>query len=483
MSDPSPSVFIAFLPEWLLLAGVLALFALTLARGKVRAARRVSLITAGAFVVAVFATLNVEAELFEGAYRVDLFSQWLKLVFGLGYLACVLIGRELTDIRSDIRAEYYFLLATAVVGFVLLCGSVDLITLVVALELSSFATFLLIAMRRETSSQRMQMESTVKYMMFGIGASGLMLFGMAYLYGLTGTTNLPLLVERLQPILHTPLALTGLFLTLAAFFYKLAVFPFHFWTPDVYEGASHETTAIIASLPKLAAVLLMVRFVGGVGEGVPMLALLFAVLAVVSMFYGNLLALAQSDLKRLLGFSAIAHAGYTLVGLVTLTDSGYTASLYYVTGYLFMVLACFTVITRVADEGANLPIASLAGLHKRSPLLALTLLCGVFSLAGIPPFVGFMGKFAILTSAFEAGYVWLVLLVLLNAVVAIYYYLRILHAAYFADVPEGVSTAAITLDPASRMLCVGLIVVIVGLGIAPGAFLDLIATSLASVLR
>jgi NADH-quinone oxidoreductase subunit N len=478
MPEASPSVLIAFLPEWLLLAGVLALFVLTLAKDKVRTAHRVSLITAGVFILATVATLHVEADLFDGAYRVDLFSQWLKLVFGLGYLICVLIGRELRDIRGDIRAEYYFLFATAMVGFVLLCSSVDLITLVVALELSSFSTFLLIAMRCEKSNQRMQMESTVKYMMFGIGASGLMLFGMAYLYGLTGTTHLPSLVEGIQGLLHTPLVLTGLFLTLAAFFYKLAVFPFHFWTPDVYEGASHETTAIVASLPKLAAILLMLRFIGGLGDGTPMLALLFAVLAVGSMFYGNLLALAQTDFKRLLGFSAIAHAGYTMVGLATLGSSGYTAALYYLTGYLFMVFACFAVITRVAEGGANLPIANLAGLHKRSPLLALTLLCGIFSLAGIPPFVGFMGKFAILTSAFAAGYLWLVLLVLLNAVIAIYYYLKIIYAAYFAEVPEGVAITPIQLNWSSRLLCLGLIVLIVGLGLVPGVFLEVIANSL-----
>lgn len=470
----------AFLPEGVLLLGILVLFGLTLGSNRVRAARLVSMTTALAVMLAIAATAGTEAVLFDGAYRVDAFSQWLKFVFAIGYLACVLIGYNLKDIRVEIRPEYFFLLSTSVSGCILLAGSIDLIALVVSLELASFPLFLLIAMRREGHGQRAQMESAVKYMMFGVGASGLMLFGMGYLYGLTGTTSLPLLMERLQPVLHTPLAITGITLTLAAFFYKLAVFPFHFWSPDVYQGASNETTAIVASLPKLAAVLLLVRFAGMANPNAHTLAAIFASLAVGSMFYGNLLALAQTDFKRLLGFSAIAHAGYTLIGLVALEEAGFTAALYYITGYLFMALACFTVIARVSRDGANLPISGLAGLHKRSPLLAATLLVGVFSLAGIPPFVGFMGKFSLLTAALQQGFLWLVLLAVLNTVIAVYYYLRVVHAAFFTEPSGSADTSPIHLEPATRVLCLLLIVFIVGLGIAPGLFLETIAASLSS---
>ncbi len=482
MPAESPSLFIAFLPEWILLLGTLGLFLISLGNGRTKAAWVLSIATALAAAISVGLTFRTEAVLFDGAYRVDGFSQWLKLAFALGYLGCVLIGHHLKDIRGDIRPEYYFLLATAVLGFFLLAGSNELVTLVVALELSSFPLFILIAMRREANGQRSQMESAIKYMMFGVAARGVMLFGMGYLYGLTGTTSIPLLVERLQPILHTPLAIAGLTLTLAAFFYKLAVFPFHFWTPDVYQGASNETTAVIASLPKLAAVLLMLRFAGGATPEAHTLAMIFAVLAVASMFYGNLLALAQTDLKRLLGFSAIAHAGYTLLGLVALHPIGFTAALYYATGYLFMVLACFTVITRVSRDGANLPIHSLAGLHHRSPLLALTLLVGIFSLAGIPPFVGFMGKFSLLSSALEQGFLWLVLLAVLNTVIAAYYYLRVIHATFFKDPEPSADTSPISLNLPTRLLCLGLIAIVAGLGILPGAFLETISTSLTSIL-
>lgn len=481
MPDAQPSVFFAFLPEWIMLAGVFALFGVALMRERVDAARWLSLATGVGAALAVLSTFRVEAVLFDGAYRVDLFSQWLKLVFALGYIGCVLIGGNLKDIRGDVRPEYFFLLATSVLGLILLAGSVDLITLVVALELSSFPLFILIAMRREKTGQRSQMESAVKYMMFGIAASGLMLFGMGYLFGLTGTTSLPLLVERIQPVIHTPLAIAGISLTLAAFFYKLAVFPFHFWTPDVYQGASNETTAIVGSLPKLAAVLLMVRFAGAADPGVQTLAVIFAVLAVGSMFYGNLLALAQTDFKRLLGFSAIAHAGYTLIGIVALEGAGFTAALYYATGYLFMILACFTVITRVSRDGANLAISDLAGLHKRSPLLAATLLVGIFSLAGIPPFVGFMGKFALLTAGLQQGFLWLVLLAVFNTVIAVYYYLRVVHAAFFTEALGDVEPSPLRLDPATVVLCVILIAAITGLGLFPGFFLDTVNASLSSL--
>ncbi|MCC5835380.1 MAG: NADH-quinone oxidoreductase subunit N [Opitutales bacterium] len=478
MSDNEVSILIAFLPEWLLLLGALTLFTLTLSNLPLRIAHRVSIATAAAVALASVFSFGVETVLFDGAYQVDAYSQWLKLVFALGYLACVLIADQLKDIRGDVRPEYYFLLSTSILGFVLLASSIDLITLVVALELSSFPLFILIAMRREANGQRSQMESAVKYMMFGIGATGVMLFGMAYLYGLTGTTSLPLLIENLQPVLHRPLAIAGLAMTMAAFFYKLAVFPFHFWTPDVYQGASNGTTAILASIPKVAAVLVLVRFASAAEPGAPVLALVLAVLAIGSMCYGNLLALVQSDFKRLLGFSAIAHAGYTLLGLVALSDRGFTAALYYTTGYLFMILACFVVITRVSRDGANLPISALAGLYRRSPLLAWTLLVAVFSLAGIPPMVGFMGKFSLLSAALEQGYLWLVLIAVVNTVIAVYYYLNVIRCAFFAEPEADTADSVIILDWPIRVLCVALIAVIIGLGILPGSFLEMVSASL-----
>jgi NADH-quinone oxidoreductase subunit N len=196
------------------------------------------------------------------------------------------------------------------------------------------------------------------------------------------------------------------------------------------------------------------------------------------MFYGNLLALTQKDLKRLLGFSGIAHAGYALIGFVVLEPSGYTAALYYIVGYLFMVVACFVVIARVSADGANVPIEALAGLHRRSPLLALTLLCGVFALAGVPPFVGFTGKLTLLTAALGKGHLTLVILAVINSAIAVYYYLCIVQEAFFRD---GGDQPVIAMDWPTRSLCVALIVGLVALGVAPARFLDAVSASLAFI--
>ena len=224
-------------------------------------ARLAAFITAVLTIAATAISFNQEATLFDGAYRVDLFSQILKLAFASGLAILVLLHGNLTDIREDVKAEYYLFLSLSVSGLMMLVSSVELITLVVSLELSAFPLYLMIPMRREREGQRVQMESAIKYMMFGIAANGIMLFGMSYLFGLTGTTHLQKLLPALQPVLHTPLAIAGLALTFAGLYYKLAIFPFHFWTPDVYQGASNETASLIASLPKIGGVAVLVRLV------------------------------------------------------------------------------------------------------------------------------------------------------------------------------------------------------------------------------
>jgi NADH-quinone oxidoreductase subunit N len=197
------------------------------------------------------------------------------------------------------------------------------------------------------------------------------------------------------------------------------------------------------------------------------------------MFYGNLIALGQTDFKRLLGFSGIAHAGYAVVGFVTLSEPGYAAALYYISGYVLMVLACFVVISRVSRDGTNVAIEELAGLHRRSPLLAATLIVGVFGLAGIPPFVGFFGKLSLLTAALAKGHLLLVIITMINAAIAIYYYLRVVREAVFGDPKE--AAAPIVLDGSTRALCVLLIVAIVALGVAPSVVIDALSRSLAGV--
>ena len=468
----------AFLPELVLLLGALALFFVCLGDSLVTRAKTVALATALAALLASAFCLGQQATLFDGAYRVDLFSQSLKVVFAFGFVLILLLSGRLEDIRSDVKPEYYLFLTVSVIGLVMLVSCVDLIALVVALEVSAFPLYLLIPMRRERQGQRSQMESAIKYIMFGVAANGVMFFGMSYLFGLTGTTSLTTMLPKLQPVVHSPMAIAGLSMMFCGLYYKLAIFPFHFWTPDVYQGASNETAGLVASLPKIGGIAVLVRFVSLASPSNQTIATLLAILAAGSMCYGNLIALIQKDFKRLLGFSGIAHAGYALLGFVALDQAGYSAALYYIVGYLLMVLACFVVICKVSRDGSNIAIGELAGLHRRSPLLAVTLAVGVFALAGIPPFVGFMGKLGLLSAALSKGYLALVILAVVNAAIAVYYYLGVIRESWFRD-PGNLPV--IQLDWPTRALCVVLMAGILALGVAPGRVLDTISTSVAQM--
>ncbi len=472
--------YLAFLPELTLLLGALGLFFVCLGEGRVTQARTLALGIAALATVTCLFSLHREAVLFDGAYRVDLFSQFLKLIFCFGFIIVLLISGDLGDIRRDIRAEYYLFLTLSVSGLAMLVSCIDIITLIVALELSSFPLYFLIAMRTERAGQRSQMESAIKYIMFGVAANGVMFFGMSYLFGMTGTTSLPAMMLKLQPIMQTPLVIAGLAMTFAGLYFKLAVFPFHFWTPDVYQGASNETASMVASLPKIGAVAVLVRLVALASPNHEIIALILGILAVASMFYGNLIALMQKDLKRLLGFSAIAHAGYALMGFVALDQDGFSAAIYYIIGYLFMVLACFVVVCKVSRDGTNVSIEELAGLHRRAPLLALTLGVGIFALAGIPPFVGFMAKLSLLSAALAKGYLVLVVIAVINTAIAIYYYLGVIREAWFRDAPA--DAAPIPLNWSTRTVCVLLMGAILALGIVPARVVSTVSNSVASVL-
>ncbi|HZR20966.1 MAG TPA: NADH-quinone oxidoreductase subunit N [Verrucomicrobiae bacterium] len=467
---------LTFLPELALLLGALVSFFVCLGESRTRLAKTVALVTALAAILASLLCLGQDATLFDGAYRVDLFSQSLKLVFACGLELILLLSGGLEDIRAEVKPEYFLFLIISVTGLTMLVSCVDLITLVVALEVSAFPLYLLIPMRREREGQRNQMESAIKYIMFGVAANGIMFFGMSYLFGLTGTTSLTVMWPKLQPLIHSPVAIAGLAMMLCGLYYKLAIFPFHFWTPDVYQGAANETASLIASLPKLGGIAVFVRFVSLASPDNHSVATLLAILAAGSMFYGNLIALLQKDFKRLLGFSGIAHAGYALLGFVALDQVGFSAAIYYMTGYLLMVLACFVVICKVSPDGTNVSIEQLAGLHRRAPLLAVTLAVGVFALAGLPPFVGFMGKLTLLSAALSKGYLALVIIAVINAAIAVYYYLGVIRESWFRDPAD---LTPIQLDWSTKALCVFLICGIVALGVAPSRVLGTISTSVA----
>lgn len=470
---------ILFAPELFLLLGCLALFFLSTGSVSGRTARSTAIgIALGTTLLTLFC-LGQEGFLFYDAYKVDLFSQFLKLFIAMGLAVVLLFSSELKGIDEEVRPEYYLFLMLSTLGLVLLVSCVELLTLFIALELSSYALYLLVPLRDDRGGLRLQMEAAIKYILFGVVATGIMLFGMSYIFGLTGTTYFVTLVPAMQQMMASPVALVAILMFMGGLFFKLAVFPFHFWVPDVYQGASNETTAFIASVPKIAAVAVLIRIASLATPDGQALVTMLAILAAGSMLYGNLSALVQTDIKRMLGFSGIAHAGYVLLGLVTLQESGYAVSLYYIIGYLVMTLAGFLVICKVSRQGENLLIEDLGGLHRRAPLLALTLAVSMFAMAGLPPFVGFMGKFMLLTGAYKAGHLALVIIAAINTAISIYYYLSVVRVAYTSN---GEDRPAVAVDTMTRVVSVALVVIIIVLGLAPNQLVELATEAVRTIL-
>lgn len=464
-----------FLPELALLGSGLILFLVSLGKTDVGKTRMIAIILGTVIFAATLASCKEQGTLFFDAYKVDLYSQVFKILIAAALLVVLIVGRNLKDIKNTVHPEYYLFMFISVLGLMMLVSSVELLAIFVALELSSFAVYIMVPMRDDAGNYRFQTEAGIKYLLFGVTATGFMIFGMSYMFGLTGSTQLDVVMERLSHMYTQPAAIIAILFVLAGFFYKLALFPFHFWVPDVYQGAANETTTFIASVPKLAAVALLVRLVGMVnGEG-QIIVTIFMVCAILSMFYGNLSALVQTDLKRMLGFSGIAHAGFILLGLLTFQQSGYANALYYIIGYVVMNLACFLVICAISKDGENPQISDLNGLHKRSPLMALTMAIALFALAGIPPFVGFMGKFMLLAGALKQGYLLLVILAAINTAIAIFYYLSVVRVTFCSDPDQDahhISSSALT-----NATSVVLLTIIVIMGIVPQPFIDFASTT------
>jgi len=469
-----------FIPELFLLFGSLLIFLQTLGKSDdSRYVRNTAILVAVINFITCFISLGLEGTLFFGAYKIDLFSQFLKMIMAGGLCILLLFCRTLKDINEEIRKEYYLFLLLSVLGLEMLVSSVELLAIFISLELSSFCLYLLVPMRSDLGGLRTQMEAGIKYILFGVVATGIMLFGMSYLFGLTGTTYLHELAPRIYDLGATPAVIVGLAMVMCGFFFKLGVFPFHFWLPDIYEGSSNETTAFISSLPKIGAVALLIRIAYLAAPTGETIATMLMILAIFSMFYGNLLALVQKDIKRMLGFSGIAHAGYVMLGIITLKDTGFAVAIYYIVGYMLMNLSCFLVICTASKDGENLAIADLAGLHKRAPILALTLAVSMFALAGIPPFVGFMGKFMLLAGALKEGYLMLVILAAINTAISIYYYLSVVRISFCSD-PE--NRPQVEVDATTKIISVFLIAIIIILGVLPADIVEMARVAVRSIM-
>ncbi len=458
-----------FIPELYLLLMIGAFLCLALVlRPNPKRDYIVALLLASVGVVVCLASVRLEGTLFLNVYRVDLFSQVFKVILAIGLFLVICICSELKGIEEHHHPEFYLLLATCTLAMMLLVSSVELLTIYVALELSSYSLYLLVPLRK---GYGVHVESAIKYFLVGAFVSAVMLFGIASLYGVVHTTYVEEIIRVLPDAVGRPAAILGLILTLCGFFFKLAVFPFHFWAPDAYQGAANQVTAYIATASKVAAVAILTRMVALSSGSSSYLVHVLVILSIASMTLGNLVAIVQKDMKRLLAYSSISHAGYVLIGILSMSQSGYAAAIYYAVAYLVMKFTCFLVIVKVAHDGSDLKISQLAGLHRRSPILAMALMLGVFSLAGIPPTIGFTGKFLVFAAAMKQGYFTLVLIAMVNVVISLYYYILIVRAAYLLELDEQLPRLQIPI--ATKMLAGTLVTAMVVLGLFPHYLLEL----------
>jgi len=409
--------------------------------------------------------------LFDGLYIADELSWVLKLAGFLIVAVALLYSRSYLENRGILRGEYYVLALTALLGIFVLASANSLLTLYLGVELLALSVYAMVAFDRDSG---VAAESAMKYFVLGAIASGTLLYGMSVIYGLTGTLDLGEIAARLNGPL-TPGLILGLTFIVVAVAFKLGAVPFHMWLPDVYEGAPTSVTLFIGTAPKLAYFALTLRLLtyglaGAVGEWSQML----AGLAVLTLVVGNVVAIVQTNLKRMLAYSTIANVGFIVLGFVAGTPEGYSAALYYTLVYVLVALGSFGVILLASRKGFEADrLEDYRGLQQRDPLLAAAMMVLMFSTAGVPPFVGFWAKLRIFQVLWESHHLWLVVIAAAMSVVGAYYYLRVIKLMYFDPPPE-------TLPPTARSagvrFALGLnAAAVLALGVLPGPLLDLCA--------
>jgi NADH-quinone oxidoreductase subunit N len=412
--------------------------------------RNLGFLTAGGLVIilAVLLTVGYPADEPEGAFGGMVRHDMAAVIFQSLFLVAAAITAILSmDIKKLRQGEYYAILLVSTLGMSLMASATDLVMLYVAMETTSISAYVLVGFLRDDDKSA---EAGIKYLLFGAFASAVMLYGLSLLYGYTGTTNIYDIAQLIQLVgVSEDAVIVAAVLILVGFSFKIAAVPFHFWTPDVYEGAPTPITAFISVASKSAGFALLLRFfmAGTAGvvhpsnEWVPML----TSFSVATMVLGNLLAIWQTNIKRFLAYSSIAHAGYTLMGVVAFlprnavipTTDGAGAAIFYLAAYTLTNLAAFAIVILFANLTGSDEIKDYAGLSRRSPYLALAMMFALLSLAGIPPLAGFFGKFFLFRAAVEAGLTWLAIVGVLNAIVGLYYYLMVVRVMYlFRAEPE-----------------------------------------------
>jgi NADH-quinone oxidoreductase subunit N len=413
---------------------------------------------------------------FTDMFVLDGYSNFFKLIFYLNVILTILISLKYMSIEKASFGEYYALLLFSTTGMMLMASAADLIILYLGLELMALSTYILAGLIRK---QPRSNEAALKYFFLGAFSSAFLLYGISLTYGLTGTTNLREIAAALQTlnIMENPAVFLGLIFLIVAFGFKVALAPFHMWAPDVYEGAPTSVTAFMSVGPKAAGFAVMGRVLFEAFGGMQVQwNIILVPLAVITMATGSIIALAQTNIKRMLAYSSIAHAGYMLLGIISSTPGGLASTANYLMIYMFMNIGAFAIVIMLRREGfQGENLDDYRGLAKGHPFASALMLIFMFSLTGIPPTAGFIGKFYVFMEAIRSGHTYLAIIAVIFSVISAFFYLRVVMYMYMKEPKEEVTLT--TSSTLSFALAITAIMVLV-LGIFPSFLLNLVRASI-----
>jgi NADH-quinone oxidoreductase subunit N len=409
---------------------------------------------------------------FGGMFVMDSLAWFFKGFFLVTMVFIFIMTQQFFKTLGGRRNEFYLLLWLTLLGMSLIASSADFLILFIALEIMTISLYVMTAYLK---SDKLSIEAGMKYLILGALSSGFFLYGISFIYGITHSTRFEAIQQFAAGNPLSPMMLFAMVLVFSAVGFKIAAVPFHMWVPDVYQGAPTPVTALLSVGSKAAGFVMLIRlFLGVFGPWHMEWSLVLAGLSAVAMTYGNLVAMFQTNIKRLLGYSSISHAGYLLMGAAAGTALGVSAMNFYLVGYLFTNLAAFLVIILFAVAMKSDEINDYAGLAQRSGILAATLALALVSLAGMPPLAGFFGKFALLMATIKSGFLWLAIIASVNIVISLYYYLMVVKKIY-VDHPH--NTSPILVSTPMRAILILAMIAIVAIGVFQGPFFDAAVTA------
>ena len=396
-------------------------------------------------------------------------------IFNIGAALVCLLSIDYIKKYGVNYSEYYILIQNSVLGMMMMAGAKNLFMIFLGLEVMSVCFYVLAGVNRKKEKA---IEASLKYFLLGAFATGFLVYGIALIYGSAQTTSIDVITAGFPEFSANILFLVGILLFLIGFSFKIAAFPFHMWVPDVYQGAPTTVTGLFSTIGKAAAFAAIIAALTALfsGESTSMFLPYLAVLSIFSMLFGSIVAIAQTNIKRMLAYSSISHAGYILIGLTSGSPEGVAGVIFYLSVYTFMNLAAFGVIAIVEGENeTNLEINSYTGLGSRKPFLAALLSIALFSLAGIPPLAGFFAKYYIFIAAVKSGFTWLAIIGVISSVISVYFYLRIVVVMYFRESDE---VPEISISKTGMFAVILSTLIIILLGVLPGSLIDLISSFL-----